>query len=54
MIRAIALGVGIVVSAGRLTSPRAAPVFARGDTAALHKSLDAVSAAHRGVLGYSV
>ena len=28
--------------------------FARADTAALHKQLDAIAAAHHGVLGYSV
>ncbi len=28
--------------------------FARADLAALHKQLDAIAAAHRGVLGYSI
>ncbi|HEY4132827.1 MAG TPA: serine hydrolase [Gemmatimonadaceae bacterium] len=32
----------------------AQPKFARTDTAALHKQLDAIAAAHRGVLGYSI
>ncbi len=31
-----------------------APSFARADTAALHRTLDSLAAAHHGVLGYSV
>jgi beta-lactamase class A len=32
----------------------AAPTFVRADTAALHRSLDSLAGAHRGVVGYTV
>lgn len=37
---------------GAQTAP--APSFARADTAALHRTLDSLAHAHRGVLGYAV
>jgi len=37
-----------------LARPARAQTFTRADTAALHKTLDAIAAAHHGVLGYSV
>jgi beta-lactamase class A len=39
----------VAVSIARAQTP-----FARADTAALHKQLDAIAAAHHGVLGYSI
>jgi beta-lactamase class A len=39
----------LAVSIARAQTP-----FARADTAALHKQLDAIAAAHHGVLGYSI
>jgi beta-lactamase class A len=33
---------------------RATPAFARADTARLHRTLDSLAAAHRGVVGYAV
>ena len=55
MIRVVAIAVGCALSIGGLS--RGTPParrFVRADTAALHRSLDALAAAHRGVLGYSV
>jgi beta-lactamase class A len=43
----------VVVAAAPARS-QGTPAFAHADTAALHRQLDAIAAAHHGVLGYSV
>lgn len=48
-----ALCLAAVISLAAASRARA-QTFARADTAALHKQLDAIAAAHHGVLGYSV
>jgi beta-lactamase class A len=55
MIRAVAVGATIALSvAGVARDGAQSRAFTRADTAALHRSLDALAAAHRGVLGYSI
>lgn len=56
MTRGIAIGVGVALSIAGVSrgASSAAGEFARADTAALHRSLDAVATAHHGVLGYTV
>jgi beta-lactamase class A len=49
----------MALSVGEAQSPRSvvkpvAATFARADTAALHRTLDSISAAHHGVVGYAV
>ena len=44
----------LAVAAVMLASPAGAQQFVRADTAALHRTLDAIAAAHHGVLGYAV
>ena len=46
--------VGALAAAGAPMSAQGARTFTRADTAALRKQLDAIAAAHHGVLGYSV
>ena len=48
------LGAAACAHAQGSTSPPAARVFARADTARLHRTLDSLAAAHRGVVGYAV
>lgn len=48
------LASALVLAMARLAAGQAAPTFARADTAALHRALDAIAKAHHGVLGYSV
>ena len=55
MIRAVALGAAVAVSvAGASRNAVQGSRFTHADTASLHRSLDAVASAHRGVLGYAV
>ena len=55
MIRVVATGAAVALCLSGVTRQGAqARAFVHADTAALHRSLDAVAAAHRGVLGYSV
>ena len=51
MIRQTSFVAGLALAA---TNAVAQTSFTRADTAALHKQLDAIAAAHHGVLGYSV
>jgi beta-lactamase class A len=50
-VRGAFLGLTVSASIATAQAPRA---FTRADTAALHRQLDAIAAAHHGVLGYSV
>jgi len=47
--RRIVAAIALAVPAARAQQP-----FAHADTAALHKQLDALAAAHHGVLGYAI
>jgi beta-lactamase class A len=48
------LSVAPVLGAAVTLSAQAPKPFTRADTASLHRTLDAIAAAHHGVLGYSV
>ena len=48
------LSVAPILGAAVSLSAQAPKPFARADTASLHRTLDAIAAAHHGVLGYSV
>lgn len=45
---------GQVAGSGAAVTPAAVRVDARADTAALHRALDSIATAHRGVVGYAV
>ena len=49
----VAASCALIASAARTSAAQGA-AFAHADTAALHKTLDAIAAAHHGVLGYAV
>jgi len=51
---AAAMAVGMCVAPSAAAQTQAHASFARADTAALHRQLDAVAKAHHGVLGYAV
>jgi beta-lactamase class A len=51
---ALAAGLALSSAGSARVARSQSPAFTRADTAALHRTLDSVAAAHRGVLGYSI
>jgi beta-lactamase class A len=52
--RILSMFVAAILSLASVVEAQSPKTFARADTAALRKQLDAIAAAHHGVLGYSV